>query len=54
MITLTGVTKSFGARQVLAVVAANRDLGSITAPELQQWLLPLRGKPTLVVLSASS
>jgi hypothetical protein len=43
---------SHGARQVLALVAANRDLGSITATELQQWLLPLRGKPTLVVLSA--
>jgi hypothetical protein len=43
---------SHGARQVLAVYAGKRDLGPITAADLQQWLLPMRGKPTLILLSA--
>lgn len=43
---------SHGARQLLAVRAAGNDLAPITAEQLQQWLLPLRGKPTLLLLSA--
>ena len=43
---------SHGAPHILALRAANRDLGTITPEDLQQWLGPLRGKPTLIVLSA--
>lgn len=43
---------SHGAPQMLGVRAANRDLGQVTAADVQQWLVPLGAKPTLVIVSA--
>lgn len=43
---------SHGAPQLLGVRAANRDFGHVTAADLQQWLVPLGAKPTLVIVSA--
>jgi hypothetical protein len=41
-----------GGRQVLAIKVANQDVTVLTPTHLQQWLAPLRDKPTLLVLSA--
>lgn len=43
---------SHGAPQALSVRAANRDFGMVSARDLQQWLAPLRGRPTLLLVSA--
>ena len=43
---------SHGAPQLLGVRAANRDYGRLTAADLQQWLVPLGARPTLVIVSA--
>ncbi|HXE50658.1 MAG TPA: C13 family peptidase [Ramlibacter sp.] len=43
---------SHGRPDALAVNAGNTDLGVITSRDLGQWMAALRGKPTLVVISA--
>ncbi|HEX2546832.1 MAG TPA: C13 family peptidase [Ramlibacter sp.] len=43
---------SHGAPGALGVTAAGRELGHVEASELNQWLAPLRDRPTILLISA--